>query len=599
MTQTLRKYLSLLIRLEGDRGKLALLLAMMVLAAMFEAVGLGLVMPFVALLERPTLVQESRALRWFSGALGLSSPRSVMMATGGVLLLFFVMKNAYLSLVVSTQMRFVYNRMTLVARALLLSYLRRPYAFHLQKNSADLVRNVVNETSVLFYAGVPSVFTLVVDSLTCVVIIVTLLALDPVAVPLVGLLIGSGAYYFQRMYRRRSTALGVQVRDAVGAMVRHANQAFGSIKEARVIGCEQAFADEFDQSNQTHAEATRRQRTLIQLPRFVLETFGVAGLVVLTLVVLGRGTSSARVLPLLGVMALAVVRMLPSVMRILGAIGEVRYYAPTVDAFIADLSAPDVDVPALTAGEALPFERSIRFDKVSYTYPESPKPALDGVDLEIRRGEAIAFIGGSGAGKTTLADVLIGLLEPSAGRLEVDGVPIDRGNVRRWQRRIGYISQQVYLCDDTLRRNIALGVADSEIDEARLDKAVKIARLDGLVREMPEGLNTSVGERGVRLSGGQRQRIGIARAMYLDPQVLVLDEATSALDNVTESEVVEAIEAAREHRTLVVIAHRLSTVRRCDRLVYMDSGRVTHVGTWDELLAKSEDFQKLVALGAH
>lgn len=581
--------------------KLGLLLAMMFFAAAFEAVGLGIIMPFVALLERPQLVQESRVLRWFTATTGMTSSRQIMMLAGAGLLVVFVAKNAYLSLVITTQMRFVYNRMTLVARSLLLSYLRRPYAFHLQKNSSELVRNVVNESSALFYAGVPSAFTIVVESMTCAVIVATLLFLEPVVVPVVGLLIGGGAYYFQRQYRRRSVAYGAQVREATAEMVRHATQAFGGIKEARVIGCERAFADEFDRSNQEHALATRKQRTLIHLPKYLLEVFGVAGIVLITLLVLGRGMSSERVLPLMGVMALAVVRMLPSVMRILGAIGEVRYYTATVDTFIKDMTAPDVEPLALDEQsiEPLPFEREIRLVDVSFRYPESARPALSGVSLTIRRGEAIAFIGGTGAGKTTLADVLIGLLEPTEGHIEVDGVVIDRSNVRRWQRRIGYISQQVYLCDDTLRRNIALGVADDRIDEHRIEQAVRIARLDSLVNELPDGLDTSIGERGVRLSGGQRQRIGIARAMYLDPQVLVLDEATSALDNVTESEVVEAIESARESRTMIVIAHRLSTVRRCDRLVFMDKGQIAHVGTWEELLATSPEFQRLVALGAH
>jgi len=596
--QTLKKYAWLLNRVPGDRGKLALLLLMLFVAAALEAVGLGIVMPFVALLERPQLIQESRALRWFSTTTGISSPPTVMMVAGAVLLLVFVVKNAFLSLVITTQMRFVYNRMTLVARSLLLSYLRRPYTFHLQKNSSELVRNVVTEVSNLFYAGVPSAFAIVVESLTCAVIVCTLLYLEPLVIPIVGLLIGGGAVYFQRQYRRRSTAFGAQVREATAEMVRHATQAFGGIKEARVIGCEQAFADEFDHSNQAHALATRKQRTLIQLPRYILETFGVAGIVIMTVLVLGRGTASDRVLPLLGVMALAVVRMLPSVMRILGALGEVRYYSTTIDAFLADLSASDGRDDRGARADPLPFEREIALIDVGYTYPDTPRPALEKVSLKIRRGEATAVIGGSGAGKTTLADVLIGLLECTEGRIEVDGVTIDRSNVRRWQRCIGYISQQVYLCDDTLRRNIALGERNEQIDEDRLQRAVKIARLDGLVKELPEGLETEVGERGVRLSGGQRQRIGIARAMYLEPQLLVLDEATSALDNVTENEVVEAIEQARRNRTMIVIAHRLSTVRRCDRLVFMERGQVAHVGTWEELLASSEEFQRLVSLSS-
>lgn len=599
MIEIFKKYASLLNRRPGDSFKIVAILVLLVFSSIFEAVGIGLVMPFVALIERPQLANEISSLRWVVRTLHLQSSQQVLTVAGLALLAVFIAKNAYLGFAMTTQLRFVFNRMTLVSRGLLLSYLHRPYTYFLQKNSAELVKNISSESAGLFYSGVPAAFAIFVETLTIIVIVVTMFVIEPVAVPVVGLLIGGGAYWVQRLYRKQNTALGAEVRGAMSEMTQHGNQAFGAIKESRVIGCEAAFADEFDRSSQRHALATRKHRTLMQLPRMVLETFGVAGLVLLTIIVIGRGGSPDRLLPLIGMMALAIIRILPSAIRMLNAIGDLRYFSTTIDSIIDDLNYLDAYTKEARNDKGeLRFEEKLAFEHVSFTYPDAPKPAISDISLEFKRGEVVAFIGGTGAGKTTLVDVLIGLLSPTSGRITVDGVALTKENTRAWQRSIGYISQQVYLLDDSLRRNVALGVADQDIDEARLQHAVKIARLDKLVASMPEGLASTVGERGVRLSGGQRQRIGIARAMYLDPAVLVLDEATSSLDNVTENEVVEEIEAARGDRTMFVIAHRLSTVRRCDRLVFLEHGRVAHVGTWDELLEKSEEFRRLVSLGS-
>jgi ATP-binding cassette subfamily C protein len=250
------------------------------------------------------------------------------------------------------------------------------------------------------------------------------------------------------------------------------------------------------------------------------------------------------------------------------------------------------------AVEPLVLEREIKLVDVALTYPNAPRPALDGVSIAIRRGESIAFVGGSGAGKTTIVDTIIGLLQPSEGHVEIDGHKLEGEIVARWRKAIGYIPQVVYLSDDTIKRNVAFGVDDREIDAARVERALAAASLDELVASLPDGIDTFVGERGVRLSGGQRQRIGIARALYLEPRVLVLDEATSSLDGVTERQIVDAIEKLRTDRTMIVIAHRLSTVRSCDRLVFMEHGRIQDVGSWEEIHARNPGFQRLVELSS-
>ena len=590
-----RRYIDLLLRVPGDRRRLVVLVTMMTVGASMEAVGVGLIMPFIALLQRPALVHESRVLAAMMRLTGIETATGATMLMGALLLIVFVVKNIYLAITTWLQLRFLGDRMTLLSRDLLAGYLGRRYTFFLGRNSAELVKNVVTDAAAVFYSAMPSAFFFAIEALTCVVLTLLLVALEPIAVPVVALVIGGGGYLFQRFSRSRSHALGELVRDKETDLVQRANQAFGGIKEVRIRGCEPFIVGTYVKTSEEHARASRVARFLGTSPRFVFETLAVGGMLLVALIVLARGGGTERLVPLLGVMALAVVRMMPSAVRMLGALNDMRYFSPFVAALHKDLAEREV-VPESAA--ALEFERELKLTNVSYTYPEATKPSLEGVSLTITKGEAIALVGSSGAGKTTLADLVIGLLEPTSGQIQVDGKLLDSSTIRSWQDLIGYVPQQVYLGDETLLRSVAFGVPDADIDVARVERALEAARLTDLVKGLPEGLATTVGERGVRLSGGQRQRIGIARALYFDPKVLVLDEATSALDGLTEAEVVEAIESARADRTTIVIAHRLSTVRSCDRLVYMSDGKITNVGTWEMLLASNAEFQRLVELGA-
>lgn len=589
-----RQYLDLLVRLPGDRRRIVTLLVMMTIGASMEAVGVGLILPFIALLQRPTMLDDSPALKSAAATFGATTPTGATIFIGVALMAVFVTKNLYLAGTTYLQMRFIYDRMTILSKDLLAAYLSRTYTFFLQRNSAELVKKTVSDASFIFNAAMPSAVLIVLEGMTCLILGLLLVVLEPVAVPIVGVFIGGGGFLFQRFFRKRALKLGETVAEREEDLVKRASQAFGGIKEVRVRGCEPFIVDTFAETGKDHAKAARTARVIAQMPRFAFETLAVAGMLLTAIIVLARGGGTERLVPLLGVMALAVVRMMPSAVRMLGALNDLRFFAPTVAALHKDLHERE---PAEPAVDPMAFDRDIRLEGLGYTYPGAAKPSLGSVTLTIPKGESIALVGSSGAGKTTLADILIGLLSPSSGKMLVDGAKVDATNVRAWQRNIGYVPQHVYLCDDTLRRNIAFGVPDAEIDEARVETALRAAKLDELVASLPKGLATTVGERGARLSGGQRQRIGIARALYFDPKFLVLDEATSALDGLTEAEVVEAIERAGADRTTVVIAHRLSTVRGCDRLVYMSGGEITNIGTWDSLLRENMEFRKLVELG--
>lgn len=598
-------YFRILARRRGDRARIAALLAVMLGAALLEVLGIGLVMPFIALLEDPSVIERAPAVRDVLLSVGVTSRHEIVLAAGVALVIAFVVKNTYLALANSLQLRFVYRRMVLLSRHLLEYYLTQPYAFHLSTNSAELVRNVITEAALIFTAPMPSLFVILIEGITVVVVGLFLVALEPVAVPIAAVVVGGLAVVLQRLFLGRIVRLGAASREHQAAMMKWANQALGGIKEIQILRCERYFLDRFESDVAAQAAALREYRVTALLPRYVLETLGVVGLVTVSGVVLSRGDDAATLLPLLGVLAVAVVRLLPSAARIVGAMTDVRYYATGAAKLASELADHErSDRPrAIDSGSRdappLEFDREIRVVDLDVRYPGAERSALEGVDLTIRRGETIALVGASGAGKTTLADTLIGLLDPSRGEIRIDGTRLGAGDRLRWQRLIGYIPQSVYLCDDTLRRNIAFGVHDGDIDEHRLRATIRDARLDELVASLPQGLDTTIGERGVRLSGGQRQRIGIARALYLDPKVLLLDEATSALDGVTEREIVEAIERLRGDRTTIVIAHRLSTVRHCDRVVLLEGGRVAQVGAWEDVLSRSERFREMVrAAGA-
>ena len=523
----LRKIAFLVLRTPRDRRNAGLLFALMVVAAALEAFGVGLIMPFVAVMQNPRAVETSRALQAFRSLVGTTTDAGFIYAFGLGLVVIFVGKNLYMSIVQWAQFRFIFGRQIALGKHLVERYLGSSYTFHLQHNSAELIQNAIYEVSLVINHALISVFVVGVEALTVLVILGVLVVVEPVLVPLVGISIGVIGFGLYRSVQRRSLRLGQQEKDDVAEMLKWLQQGLGGIKEAQVIGVERFFLDAFGRGVSGFSHSQAEHRMLQLLPRFVLETLGVVALVAVSLGMMARGRDSQAILPVMGVMAVAAVRILPSLSRVLAALTDIRHNTPPIDAIYAAVTAKE---PFRTLPSERPaplgLKREVRLSNVEYRYPGAKQPSLRDVSLTIRRGESIAFVGASGAGKTTIADLLIGLLEPTSGSMEVDGKPLSGDRLLAWRRTVGYIPQQVYLCDDSILRNVAFGLEDREIDRARVEHAVDAARLRELVDALPKGLDTFVGERGVRLSGGQRQRIGIARALYLEPQVLVLDEAT-------------------------------------------------------------------------
>jgi ABC-type multidrug transport system fused ATPase/permease subunit len=486
---------------------------------------------------------------------------------------------------------------TRLSRRMLATYLAAPYAFHLHHDSARLIRRTTGAVDVAVRTFLLSAVGLATEILVVAGIVAILATTTPPATVLVVAAALGLALLGARLVRPLLSRWGREQQQMMEGVYRSLQQSLGGVKEVKATGGERFFEAAFAERQGTFWRLRRRESVLTDGLRLAMESICVVGLLLMVVVLtLARGTGVDSI-AVLGVYAYAGFRIIPAVNRTMLCLHLMSSGRAAVRDLHEDLAAlaPATAVPA-GAQRDVPFARAIAFERVSYTYGDQRRFVLRDVDLIIRHGESIGLVGRSGAGKSTLVDLLLGLLEPTSGRVSVDGIDIREG-LRSWQARIGYVPQTPFLTEDTLRRNIAFGVEDGRIDERRIWAAVHQARLDELAASLPHGLETRVGERGVRLSGGQRQRVAVARALYRDPEVVVLDEATSALDLQTEREVGDAIEALQGTRTLIVIAHRLSTVRRCDRLVFMSEGRIEGVGVFDELLARHAEFRAIADAG--
>ncbi len=585
-----------------ERWQIAGLFILILIGGGFETLGVGLVLPLISLLDNPQIIQEQRPVAWVYQAVGEPAPRQFLILVGFGFIALYITKNSYLTALQYLQCRFIYSKQVELSSRLFRAYLYSPYTFHLQRNSAELIRNLSIETT-LFFVNVLSPGLLALTEITILSgIALFLFLMEPVTFLMAAGVIGLATMSFYRVVRIKLSQLGKSRQYYEGQVIQTINQAFGGVKEAKVLGREQFFLNVYRQNNTAYTRTLQYFQVVSQLPRFFIETVAVVGLMLIFVSVLVQGRELSEVIPTLSLFAAAAFRLMPSINRILNAVTAMRFSSHTVHVLYQDLMElkPLIATTNLSnfskiPDNALVIKTQIELRNVVYQYPGASDASLRGVSLTIPKGTSVGFVGSSGAGKTTIVDVILGLLPPTQGQVLVDGRDI-YDDLSAWQRLIGYIPQSIYLCDDTLRNNIAFGIPADEINEDWIESAVESAQLTELVHSLPEGLDTLVGERGVRLSGGQRQRVGIARALYHNPEVLVMDEATAALDNQTEAGVMEAVEKLSGEKTLIMIAHRLSTVKNCDRLYFMNQGKIVDTGTYDELCQRNREFQRMAQI---
>jgi ATP-binding cassette subfamily C protein len=596
MLSTLRKCLTLLD--PPTRRRWAAVVPLALVSALLETVGAAAVFTLIKIVSDPTQAQRLPVVSTIVTLLPWQSDRAVVLSLTILMAAFYLVKNTLLVVSAYVQSQVVTLSIVTVARQLLKGYLTAPYVFHFRRNSAELIRNVNDSVDSVFRSVLASAVVLVTESLVVAGLIGILLTAAPF-ITLVALGVLAGLFTLMlRFTRRFYTRWGAQEHELKRAMLQTLQQSLGGVKEIKVMGRERFFYEAFSALQNTLARILRLRTTLATTPHIFVETVFVCGVLVVVILVALRGGLDTDMLPLLGLYAYAGFRIIPSANRMLMHVNFIRSGTAAVDRLRQDFQLFEQNAASVLdhpQDQELRFTGQIVLERLSYRYDGALEPALRDVNLSIHCGESVGIVGPTGSGKSTLIDLILGLLRPSDGRISVDGRDIATC-VRAWQRQIGYVPQSFYLVDDSLRRNIALGFADTDIDERRVRNAVRMAQLEQFVGSLPEGLETVVGERGLRLSGGERQRVAIARALYHEPKVLIFDEATSALDTQTERELTRAIEALRGQKTVIVIAHRLSTVRHCDRLLFLQNGRIVGDGSYAELLAQNADFRALAAL---
>lgn len=554
------------------------IIVLTLIGAVFEAVGISGILPLVSMLADENFISKyPQAQRLFS-QVGLTEPREILLACTFGLMVFFLLKNIYMYVLVYLQMHFTFTKQNYYASALMRLYLSKPYLYHVEKNSAELIRNITPNIQNIFTLMVMNAFAFITEVFMVLAIWLMLMYVDAftatVAVGLIGLLMCS----LIKGIKGRLVVKGEIQQKYAMEMYKSLNQGLGAIKETKVLGKEEHFAKQFAADYKEFNNANRSYQLLSQLPRFCIESVVMTGLLILIAYKVFSGTDSAKIVPILSLLALAAFRLMPSANRIVGQVNTLRYFMPMLntvyDDFMDIKNNLDMQNILKVKPNYMGFKESIKVNKLSFNYPKKEENVLKKIELTITRGDFVGIIGESGAGKTTFVDILLGLLQPSSGNITVDGVDIFQ-DIKSWQRILAYVPQSIYLVDGTIRENIALGEKQELINDEAIWQALKMAELDEFICQLPDGLETTVGEHGVKLSGGQRQRIGIARALYSKPQVLILDEATSALDSQTEQNITETILKIKGQLTIIAIAHRLSTLEKCDFKVEFKDGYAT------------------------
>ena len=585
----------------SERRQTWILLAVVTVMALFETLGTVSIMPFLAVIANPTVITTNRFLAWVHGTLGFSGTDGFLVFLGVACFVLLIVSAAVRTAGLFFVNRFSVMRTHSIALRLLDTYMRRPYAYFLSRNTGDMAKAMLSEVTMLVSQVFQPATSLLAQSILLLVLLTLLIAVDPVvALTMIGVLAFcylviyvSIRSYLERAGRERAAANNQRFRIT--------SEALGGVKVAKLLGRERYYISRFAAASHRFTRLQAFTTTLSQVPRFTIEAVAFGGIILLTLGLMLHyrnhpGGAIGQVLPLLGFYAFAGYRILPAIQGIYGALTQMRFGLAAIDVVSTDLADRDT-LPLLpeAAPAPLAFRDAVDLCKISYRYPQAKGRSLHDITLRIPFGSTLGIVGSTGAGKTTLVDLLLGLLEPDEGEMRVDGTPVTRQNVRAWQADLGYVPQDIFLTDASIAENIAFGLPKAKVDMARVRESARLAQiLEFVETEVPQGFDTQVGERGVRLSGGQRQRIGIARALYNDPGIIVFDEATSALDNLTEQEVVRAINALTGTKTIVLIAHRISTVRHCDQILVLDHGRCAGIGTYDSLYRDSAAFRRLV-----
>lgn len=581
-----------------NRRQLYWLVAVMLAMGTLEIAGIGSIMPFIAAVANIDTVLENRYAHYVYELFGFDSTRDFVMALGVLVLSLLVARHLFFALANWLIFRFTFGWRQQLSERLMRKYLIQPYGYFLSKNTIDLKRKVSVEierlVSRIIVPGIQALTSAVISAF----IVALLIAIDPLVAVVVAASLGGSYLLFYTLVYRKLARLSHKAGESRRMQFKTASEVFEGIKELKLFGKEAVYIEDYAVWARRYAALETTSRAISQLPRYGIEVLATAVVMGFVLYLLATGQDLAPWMPILVVYLVGGYRLLPALQRLFGGLTAIQYELPTLDAVHADLTGlPETRAgqPGTDGSQAFGPIETIALGGIDFRYPDSTDYAIRGLGLTIEKDTTVGLIGPTGSGKTTLVDIILGLLEPQSGVLAVNGVAVTPANVHGWQKHIGYVPQHIFLFDDTLARNVAYGVPDCGIDRQALENALKTAHLYDFAMTLPDGLDSTIGQRGIRLSGGQRQRIGIARAIYRNPDILVLDEATNALDGVTEGVVMEAIQELSHKLTIIMIAHRLNTVRSCDVIHYVDNGRIVSSGTYADLEGSCEYFRKMAS----
>lgn len=586
---------------------------MMIVVSLFELAGVGMIPLFVAILADPEPLLANEWLQPVLLQMGIDSFESLFLAGSLMLILVFVVKNAITSVYYYLEGRYAWSRYGTITGELFRRYMSAPYTFHLYRNSAEVIRNITEEGRFMIMNLFLPIIRLAMNTLVTSVLLTLLFIVEPIITLVAILIIGGAGGAILYLLKTRFSFYGQDAHEARLGLIRSTSEGIGGFKDIRILRRESWFVQKLERFLNRYVRSQIYWYTAYNSNKPVTETIAVAGMLSIAIILYLQSGSLEGILTLLALFAAATIRLLPALREIVRDINQIQYYKVTVDPIYRDyhaLAQSGVGSKEyFTAGSneqerVQPLQKEIRFDNVSYQYPRDDADAkgsgtghaghfaVQNINLSIRRGEVVSVSGATGSGKTTLIDLLLGLLDPVEGEVLFDDCPRDE-YLAASGNQIGYIPQFIFLMDESLKRNIAFGLADDEINEDRIWEVIRIAQLEEVVAKLDHGIETGVGEQGTRLSGGERQRIGIARALYHDPDIMIMDEATSALDSHTENELIRAVEQIRKDKTLIIISHRTPILEICNTIYFIQNGKITDSGTLDELIARNLEFKEM------
>ncbi|MDR2792924.1 MAG: ABC transporter ATP-binding protein/permease [Treponema sp.] len=577
-----------------EKKQLIVIFFLILIMGVIELVGIGSVGPFIAMISNAGMIHSNVYLEKIYVFFNFSSDSQFIIVFGIAVVIVMALSNLSLSFIHYTLYSYTGKRNYSISMRLFEKYLRQPYIFFLNTNTALITQQILNEVNNFVTSVLLNILNLIASLIISLSVIVLLVMVNPLLAVIISVVF-SLLYIFIFYTVRKFLDRKGKERYALSVLKnKYVLETFGGIKDVKILGKEKVFLDLFSVPLKKVARNTAVNETVSDLPKFLLETVAFSSIIGIIVIMIASGQALEVFLPSLTIYAFGAYRLLPNLQKIYRCFTGLRYNKTTVDKLYRTLVELPNGKPISSAMPRLDFHNSIRFENITFSYPNAKKTVIKNQSLCIKANTSIALVGSTGCGKTTFIDIMLGLLEPQQGTIFIDDVEITDENRKSWQMNLGYVPQSIYLMDDTIRNNIAFGIAPDKIDDKAVINSARIANIhDFVLHELEQGYDTVIGERGIRLSGGQRQRIGIARAVYHNPSVLILDEATSALDGVTEAAIMDAIKRIGHKKTIIMIAHRITTVKNCDVIYMMDKGVIVDSGNYEELYQKNKIFRKM------